>query len=154
MIVAARVLMLALALVASAVGAAAADEGADGKKQQIDQLMELHDLTTSVSIGSFYLKQEGLIAIRSLLVRLGKEEKLGPDWNARDPQWQRAEDVLLRQVAKVVDDFSNLDWLRPHGRISIRANSRAKSWTYCSRTFSRLSAASRRRSSTTRSRRT
>jgi hypothetical protein len=113
MIVAARVLMLALALVASAAGAAAADGAADDKKQQIDQLIELHDLTTSVSIGSFYLKQEGLIAIRSLLVRLGKEEKLGPDWNARDPQWQRAEDVLLRQVAKVVDDFSNLDWLRP-----------------------------------------
>ena len=73
MSVAARVLMLALALVASAVGAAATDEAADDKKQQIDQLIELHDLTTSVSIGSFYLKQEGLIAIRSLLVRLGKE---------------------------------------------------------------------------------
>ena len=114
MIVAARVLMLVLTLLASAVGAVAADESGDDKKQQIDQLIELHDLTTSVSIGSFYLKQEGLIAIRNLLVRLGKEEKLGPDWNARNPQWQRAEDVLLREVmAKVVDDFANLDWLRP-----------------------------------------
>ena len=114
MIVAARVVMVALALLTCAAGAtAAADENAD-KKQQIAHLIDLHDLTTSVSIGTFYLKQEGLVAIRSLLTRLGKEEKLGPDWNPRNPQWQRAEDVLLQPImAKVADDFTNLDWLRP-----------------------------------------
>ena len=59
MIVAARVVLVALALPTRASGAlAAADENA-GKKQQISQLIELHDLTTSVSIGNFYLKQEG-----------------------------------------------------------------------------------------------
>ena len=114
MIVAARVVLVALALLTCASGAmAAADENA-GKKRQISQLIELHDLTTSVSIGNFYLKQEGLIAIRSLLARLGKDEKLGPDWNPRNPQWQRAEAILLQSVmAKVADEFTNLDWLRP-----------------------------------------
>ena len=59
MIVAARVVLVALALLTCASGAmAAADENA-GKKRQISQLIELHDLTTSVSIGNFYLKQEG-----------------------------------------------------------------------------------------------
>jgi len=114
MIVAARVVLVALALLTCAAGATAAAGGNAGNKQQIAQLIELHDLTTSVSIGNFYLKQEGLIAIRSLLARLGKEEKLGSDWNLRNPQWQRAEAILLQPVmAKVADDFTNLDWLRP-----------------------------------------
>lgn len=112
MIVAARVVLAAFTLLTCAV-TAAADENAD-KKQQIEQLIGLHDLTTSVSIGNYYLKQESLVAIRGLLTRLGKEEKLGPDWNLRNPQWKRAEEKLLQPVmAKVADDFSNLDWLRP-----------------------------------------
>lgn len=114
MILAVRVVAVALAVLTCAAGAsAAADESAD-KQQQIAQLIELHDLTTSVSIGNYYLKQESLVAIRTLLVRLGKEEKLGPDWNARNPHWQRAEEILLQPtMAKVADDFTNLDWLRP-----------------------------------------
>ena len=100
-------------LTCAAGASAAADEIAD-KKQQIAQLIDLHDLTTSVSIGNYYLKQESLVAIRTLLARLGNEEKLGPDWNPRNLQWKRAEEILLRPVmAKVADDFTNLDWLRP-----------------------------------------
>src|SRR6202521_3004235 len=114
MIVAARALTLILSVLLGAAGASAGAGEAAEKKQQIEQLMELHDLTTSVSIGNFYLKQEGLIAIRNLLTRLGKEEKLGPDWNPRNAQWQQAEAMLLRQVmTKVADDFTSLDWLRP-----------------------------------------
>ena len=112
MIVAARFMMVAL--LTCALGAnAAADESAD-KTQQIEELMGFHDLTTSVSIGNYYLKQESLVAIRSLLTRLGREEKLGSDWKPGNPQWQRAEEILLQPVmAKVADDFSTLDWLRP-----------------------------------------
>ena len=114
MIVAARVVLVVLGLLSCAAGVGAAADGNADKKQQIEQLIGLHDLTTSVSIGNYYLKQEALVAVRSLLTRLGKEEKLGPDWNLRNPQWQRAEQVLLQPVmAKVADDFSNLDWLRP-----------------------------------------
>lgn len=114
MIVAARVVAVALAVLTCATGASAtADEIAD-KKQQIAELIDLHDLTTSVSIGNYYLKQESLVAIRSLLARLGREENLGPDWNPRNPQWKRAEEILLQPtMAKVADDFTNLDWLRP-----------------------------------------
>ena len=114
MMVAARVVMAALVLLAYAAGvSAAADESAD-KKQQIEQLIGLHDLSTAVSIGNYYLKQESLVAIRSLLTRLGKEEKLGPDWNPGNPLWQRAEEMLSKQVmAKVAKDFSSLEWLRP-----------------------------------------
>ena len=114
MIVAARVVAVALAVLTCAADAsAAADESAD-KKQQIAQLIDLHDLATSVSIGNYYLKQESLLAIRSLLARLGREDNLGPDWNPRNPQWQRAEEILLQPImAKVADDFASLDWLRP-----------------------------------------
>ena len=113
MMVGARVVMAALVMLAYAAGVNAADESAN-KKLQIEQLVGMHDLTTAVSIGNYYLKQESLLAIRSLLTRLGKEEKLGPDWNLRNSLWQRAEERLLKQVmAKVAEDFSSLAWLRP-----------------------------------------
>ena len=114
MIVGVRVVTVALAMLACMGGATAATDPNTDKKQQIEQLIGFHDLTTSVTIGNYYLKQEALLAIRSLLARLGREEKLGPDWNLRNPVWQRAEQTLLQPVmAKVADDFSNLDWLRP-----------------------------------------
>jgi hypothetical protein len=114
MMAAVRVVSVALVLLACAAGATAADDESAEKKQQIEQLIDLHDLATSVSIGNYYLKQESLVAIRSLLTRLGKEEKLGPGWNLRDPQWQRAEAMLMQPImAKVADDFTSLEWLRP-----------------------------------------
>lgn len=94
---------------------AAADSGADAdKQQQIAELIELHDLKTSVSIGNYYLKQESLLAIRALLARLGKEQNLGPDWKPGNPYWVRAEEQLLEPMtAKIAEEFSSLDWLRP-----------------------------------------
>jgi len=112
--VAARVVVLVLAVLANSAAVFAAAELTAEKQRQIEQLIEVHDLTTSVSIGNFYLNQEGLIAIRGLLTRLGNQDKLGPGWNSRDPQWQRAENVLLKEVVdKVSQDFTTLDWLRP-----------------------------------------
>jgi hypothetical protein len=114
MIVAARIVAVVLAVLTCVAGASAAADPIADKQQQIEELIALHDLTTSVSIGNYYLKQESLVAIRSLLTRLGREENLGPGWNPRDPQWQRAEQALLQPImAKVADDFTNLDWLRP-----------------------------------------
>jgi len=98
MSVAARLVMVSLAVLAASAEVGAAAEATAEKQRQIEQLIEVHDLTTSVSIGNFYLKQEGLIAIRGLLTRLGNQDKLGPGWNSRDPQWQRAESVLLKAV--------------------------------------------------------
>ncbi len=112
--VVARIAVIALVLQGFVTVATAAAPIELDKKQQIDELIALHDLGTSVSIGNFYIKQEGLVAIRSLLARLGKEEKLGADWNPRNAQWQRAEALLLeRVVAKVAAEFTSLDWLRP-----------------------------------------
>ncbi|HVY05133.1 MAG TPA: hypothetical protein VHB46_04070 [Burkholderiales bacterium] len=101
------------ALVFSAGATAAAEDKAD-KQQQIEQLIGLHNLATSVSIGEYYLKQEGLVAIRGLLARLGREEKLGPDWKPGNEYWNRAEAALLKPLqAKIAADFSSLEWLRP-----------------------------------------
>lgn len=94
---------------------AAADSAADAdKQQQIAELIKLHDLNTSVSIGNYYLKQESLLAIRSLLARLGREQKLGADWKPSNPVWKQAEDQLLQKVsARLAADFTSLDWLQP-----------------------------------------
>ena len=108
-------LVLILVLATGPVLPAMAESPASaGRDRQMAELIQLHDLNTSVSIGTYYLKQEGLIAIRSLLARLGREESLGPDWNASNPTWQRAEAQLLQQtMAQVATDFASLDWLRP-----------------------------------------
>jgi hypothetical protein len=103
--------LLAMALTAPA----AADTASDAdKQQQVAELIRLHDLNTSVSIGNYYLKQQSLLAIRALLARIGREEKLGPDWNPANATWKRAEDRLLQPIlARLATDFSSLDWLRP-----------------------------------------
>lgn len=96
-------------------GPAAADTEADAdKQQQVAELIRLHDLNTSISIGNYYLKQEALLAIRSLLARMGREEKLGPNWNPSNTTWKRAEAKLLQPImAKLAVDFTSLAWLQP-----------------------------------------
>lgn len=111
-----QALRLALFLVAlvPVLGAHANAETDADKQRQAAELIALHDLHTSVYIGNYYLKQESLVAIRSLLARMGREENFGPDWNPADPVWQQAEAVLLEAVtARLQSDFASLDWLRP-----------------------------------------
>jgi hypothetical protein len=113
MTLAARFLPLFIALALAAPAAADTEAEAD-KQQQVAALIQLHDLNTSVSIGNYYLKQESLLAIRSLLARMGREEKLGPQWNPANATWKRAEAMLLEPImAKLTVDFTSLDWLRP-----------------------------------------
>jgi hypothetical protein len=108
-------LFLAASLAAMVPVAAGADPAAEAdKQQQIAELIGLHDLTTSVSIGNYYLKQESLLAVRSLLARMGREESLGASWKPGNPYWQRAEAMLLPALsATVAEEFASLDWLRP-----------------------------------------
>lgn len=99
--------MMAAIYVASA-GAAAA------QNSKVDELIGFHDLRTSVSIGNYYLKQESLLSARSLLARVGRDEGLGADWQAKNPYWRQAEEALLEKMMVGVDrDFSNLHWLKP-----------------------------------------
>ncbi len=109
-----RTMRLVLFLLALASLAPARAEPEPDKSRQMAELIQLHDLNTSVFIGTYYLKQESLVAIRALLARLGREENLGPGWNASNPTWQRAESQLLEPIlARMATDFSSLDWLTP-----------------------------------------
>ncbi|MEK6209991.1 MAG: hypothetical protein AABM64_06390 [Pseudomonadota bacterium] len=114
MIVDTRQVAAALLALAIALPVAANPETAADKSDQIAELIDLHDLKTSVSIGNYYLKQESLLAIRALLARLGREQNLGPEWNPANPHWRRAEGQLLGPVmARITEEFASLDWLRP-----------------------------------------
>ncbi len=101
-----------VALVAAALampGAIAA-----GDRPKVNELIELHDLGTSVSIGNYYLKQESLLAIRALLTRVGRDEQLGAEWNVNNAYWRQAEEALLERMMDRIDrDFGDLAWLRP-----------------------------------------
>lgn len=113
MIVDTRQIAAALLAWAIALVAAANPQTAD-KSEQISELIGLHDLQTSVSIGNYYLKQESLLAIRAQLAHLGREHNLGPEWNSANRYWRRAEEQLLGSLmASVAEQFASLDWLRP-----------------------------------------
>jgi hypothetical protein len=90
------------------------DAPAAGQRPKVDELIALHDLGTSVSIGHYYLKQESLLSIRALLARVGRDQKLGADWNSRNVYWQQAEQAMLAAMMdRIDDDFVDLAWLRP-----------------------------------------
>jgi hypothetical protein len=95
-------------LLASALAAPAG--ASDARK--VDQLLDLHDLRTTVAIGNYYLKQEAVLAARSHLRSVGREMRLGDAWNPGEPHWRQAEtamvDALMAQAAR---PFSNLEWL-------------------------------------------
>ncbi len=100
------------ALAATTISIAAAAEVETSAKAEA--LIAMHDLATSVSIGHYYLKQETLLAVRSQLARIGREEGLGAQWNPANAYWRQAEEALLEEVtAQVERDFASLQWLRP-----------------------------------------
>ncbi|MGQ0578605.1 MAG: hypothetical protein ACT4PQ_06800 [Betaproteobacteria bacterium] len=114
MIVGIRQIAAALLALAIALPVAANPESARDKSDRIAELIDLHDLSTSVSIGNYYLKQESLLAIRALLARLGGERNLGPEWKPDNPHWRRAEAQLLGPLtARITEEFASLDWLWP-----------------------------------------
>jgi hypothetical protein len=84
------------------------------KSSKIDELVGMHDLSTSVSIGSYYLKQEALQAARAVLLEIGRREELGPEWNSGNAHWREAEASLLAEAERRIDrEFGSLVWLRP-----------------------------------------
>ncbi|HZP91588.1 MAG TPA: hypothetical protein VFB20_01725 [Burkholderiales bacterium] len=92
----------------------AAVTGTGGGEEKVRELVEMHDLKTSVSIGDYYLKQQTLLAVRALLAQTGRDEGLGADWNPDNPYWRQAEQALLERVMTQVDaEFTDLAWLKP-----------------------------------------
>ena len=82
------------------------------KSDKIEELVGLHDLKTAVAIGNYYLKQRALFAVRDELVRIGVEQKLGPQWSPADPRWQQAQSAMMDATVKRMNhDFSSLEWL-------------------------------------------
>ncbi len=76
------------------------------------QLVNLHDLESTVAIGDYFLKQQSLLAVRAYLARVGVEQNLGKDWNPSNAYWKQAEDVLVTELARQARrEFSNLEWL-------------------------------------------
>src|SRR4029079_7778103 len=102
-----KLALLAAALLALGTPLARAD-----KTEKIEELVNLHDLKTSVAVGDFYLKQQALRAVRGYLTKLGREQGLGAQWNSQNPYWKEAEDALMRSMMKDINrQFSNLEWL-------------------------------------------
>ena len=102
-----RIAVLVVWLTAAAISPALA-----AKSEKIDELIALHDLKTAVAIGSYYLKQQTLVAVRQRLTQLGREARLGPDWNPSSPYWTQAEAAMVHAAMNQVQhQFCDLEWL-------------------------------------------
>ncbi len=92
----------------------AAMASAQTKQEKIEQLINMHDLKTTVAIGNYFLKQESLNAARGQLYRLGKEQKLGKDWIPENPHWKKAEGAMVSAMMREVrHNFADFEWLLP-----------------------------------------
>jgi len=92
--------------------AAVGSSALGSKSEKIGELIGLHDLKSAVAIGNYYLKQQTLVAVREELARLGRDETLGPDWNASNPYWVQAEGAMVRSTMRQVrEEFGELAWL-------------------------------------------
>lgn len=106
-----RTLLVGMVLSWSATG------WAQSKAEKIDQLIDLHDLKTTVAIGNYFLKQESLSAARTQLHRLGVERKLGDTWRPDNPYWKQAEAAMVgKMMGEAQRHFSNFEWLLPEWR--------------------------------------
>ena len=95
----------------------AAMASAQTKQDKIEQLINMHNLKTTIAIGNYFLKQESLNAARGQLYRLGQEKKLGKDWVPENPQWKKAEEAMVRiMMREARNNFSDFEWLLPEWR--------------------------------------
>jgi hypothetical protein len=93
-------------------GCCAALPAAASKTEKNQQLVNLHDLATTVAIGDYFLKQQSLLAARDYLARIGAEQNLGTEWNPANPYWKEAENALVAETMRQAGrEFSNMEWL-------------------------------------------
>jgi hypothetical protein len=80
--------------------------------EKSEQLVNQHNLATTVAMGDYYLKQESVLAARSYLARLGQSRDLGREWNAGNAYWIQAEEAIVTALTRETKrDFSNMEWL-------------------------------------------
>jgi hypothetical protein len=80
--------------------------------EKSERLVNLHDLSTSVAIGDYYLKQESVLAARAYLSKVGQAQDLGRDWNRNNVYWKQAEDALVSVLTRETRrEFSSMEWL-------------------------------------------
>lgn len=78
----------------------------------VEQLLRIHDWKTTVALGNRYLKQQSLVATRDVLSRIGREQKLGPDWKRGNPAFDAAEAAIATPLLeRVRADWTSLDWM-------------------------------------------
>jgi hypothetical protein len=102
----------AVLIAAVVLGCCAVWPAAASKTEKNLQLVNLHDLQSTVATGDYFLKQQSLLAVRAYLARVGVEQNLGKEWNAGNVYWKQAEDTLVAELGQQTRrEFSNMEWL-------------------------------------------
>lgn len=79
----------------------------------IAAIAEYHDASLPDAWAKLYVRQVAINRVRKHLSDAGREEKLGPQWNAEAPEWQAAESELVdAMVAAGLPAFGDASWFR------------------------------------------
>jgi hypothetical protein len=83
-----------------AIGSAPAAETEDEEsrryaREAVDRVVRSHDNALILKGGELMIKQQAVGAARKLLLEVGREQKLGPEWEHSRPEWKAAKDDLL-----------------------------------------------------------
>jgi len=99
--------LFALALLAPSAFAA-------NREARIQELLDVHDWTTTIALGNRYLKQQSLVATRDILFRIGRERNLGRDWKRGNASYDAAEaSIAAPLLERVRADWTSLIWMPP-----------------------------------------
>lgn len=89
------------------------DEAARYTAEAIDRVVESHDPSLIMGAGRLFIRQAAIRSARGLLAQWGGEAGLDGRWSADAPEWQAAEQALLRSAEQItVEHFENPDWIR------------------------------------------
>ncbi len=83
------------------------------REARIQELLAVHDWKTTVALGNRYLKQQSLVATRSILSRIGRERNLGRDWKRGNASYDAAEAAIAASlIERVRTDWTSLAWMQ------------------------------------------
>ncbi len=110
------VIILLITVATSAPATAAESEAEETQRYTRDavaRVVNSHDNVLMLKGGELMIRQQAVRAARKLLVQVGREQDLGPEWRQYRPEWKTAKAELLAAGDMILkEQFIDGAWLR------------------------------------------
>ncbi len=82
------------------------------QKDDLQKIIDSHDVTTAAAMAKYYLKGVTLLSIRELLEAEGEKQELGSDWSENNIYWKRIEDSLIEEIYDpIAQEYDTMQWI-------------------------------------------